>query len=587
MDQAELTGLFSARPQNFAWFLGAGTSRSAGLPTASDILWDLKRKYYCGHENQDIARQDIQNDAVRDKIQAYMDSQGFPAQWADDEYPAYFEKIFGDDKERQRRYIKDVLAEDRVSLNVGHRVLGALLASNLTRIVFTTNFDSVVEKAVAEVSGRSLSAYHLEGAHNANDALNNEEYPVYCKLHGDFRYDSLKNLPGDLAAQNAALSDCLVNAGNRFGFIVAGYSGRDESIMALFRAVLDSPNPFPHGLYWTGLKGGRPLPAVEDLLARARNRGVSAEYVPIETFDSLLLRFWRNVEDKSPELDATVRKSQIARAAIPLPASGRTPPLLRFNALPVLGVPGTCLALSFMTPKEWGDLRQVRHDTQGRLILTKSDSVLCWGEPEEVRQAFGDALTSIDPRELPADLGAPDNLTIKGFVEEALCHALARGKPLLSRTSRSGAVLIADAHAQAQGALEPMVELVGKPYGTIDGLFSPVTDEHPQPQRVDWAEAVRVSLDHKDGKLWLLLDPDIWVWPPHARRVATDFLDARRKDRRNDKFNALLDAWVRIVLGTDERATEVSVSLLDKGGEPENPAFTIGSRTAFAWGLAS
>ena len=84
-----------------------------------------------------------------------------------------------------------------------------MLSSGLMRVVFTTNFDSVIEKAVAEVGSKSLSAYHLEGSHSANDALNNEEYPIYCKLHGDFRYDSLKNLSSDLATQNEHLSQCL------------------------------------------------------------------------------------------------------------------------------------------------------------------------------------------------------------------------------------------------------------------------------------------------------------------------------------------------------------------------------------------
>jgi len=78
MDQVGLTSLFCARPQNFAWFLGAGTSRTAGLPTATDIIWDLKRRYYCQEENQDISRQDIQNHAIKDRIQAFMESRGFP-----------------------------------------------------------------------------------------------------------------------------------------------------------------------------------------------------------------------------------------------------------------------------------------------------------------------------------------------------------------------------------------------------------------------------------------------------------------------------------------------------------------------------
>lgn len=106
----------------------------------------------------------------------------------------------------------------------------------------------MVEKALAEMGGKSFSAYHLEGAKNAKNALDNEEYPFYCKLHGDFRYDSIKNLSKDLAAQNSELASALVNAGNRFGFIVAGYSGRDDSVMRLFHRILETENPFPHGL---------------------------------------------------------------------------------------------------------------------------------------------------------------------------------------------------------------------------------------------------------------------------------------------------------------------------------------------------
>jgi hypothetical protein len=123
MDQAQLTELLCERPQNFTWFLGAGASRSAGLPTASDVLWIMKRRYYSTEENQDISRQDIQNEAIRARIQSYMESRGFPKEWADDEYPAYFEKIFGDDRERQRRYIRTILSEEKVKLTIGHRAL--------------------------------------------------------------------------------------------------------------------------------------------------------------------------------------------------------------------------------------------------------------------------------------------------------------------------------------------------------------------------------------------------------------------------------------------------------------------------------
>ena len=95
MEQGELTDIVCARPQNFGWFLGAGASAASGLPTASDIILDLKRRYYCQQENQDVSRQDMQNDAVRARIQGFMESRGFPSPLAADEYATYFEKIFG------------------------------------------------------------------------------------------------------------------------------------------------------------------------------------------------------------------------------------------------------------------------------------------------------------------------------------------------------------------------------------------------------------------------------------------------------------------------------------------------------------
>lgn len=587
MNQGELTSIFCSRPQNFAWFLGAGASRSSGLPTANDILWDLKRRYYCREENQEISRQDIQNEAVKDRIQSFMDSRGFPALWAEDEYTAYFEKIFGDDRERQRRYLKAMLSEERVSLSVGNRVLAALMVAGLCRATFTTNFDSLVEKAVAEMGGQSLSAYHLEGSHAANNALNNEEYPLYCKLHGDFRYDSLKNLSEDLARQNDELSDCLVNAGNRFGFIVAGYSGRDASVMKLFHRVLESSNPLPHGLFWTGIKGFPVHPAVDVVLGQARAGGVNARYVEIETYDAFMLRLWRNIEGKPQELDAKVRKSRLASVDIALPPPGRAKPLLRLNALPLLSVPDKCLSLTFKKPKEWDELRQASRESESALVLTKSDSVWCWGSEERVREAFGSDLVSLGVRDLPTDIRAVENLHVKGFIEEALCLALARDRPLLNRIRRSSAYLIADPHAEDVSGLDPLFQVVGKTSGIVTRLFTAVTTDHPKAEQVRWSEALRLSVDLKNGRLWVLLDPDIWVWPPRAREHATEFLDERRSDRFNKKHNELLDAWVHVVLGTDARNTEITLLAFGQGSDAENPSFCIGSRTAFTRRLAS
>jgi hypothetical protein len=135
-----------------------------------------------------------------------------------------------------------------------------------------------------------------------------------------------------LASQNEDLSKALVNAANRFGFIVAGYSGPDESVMQLFRSALTTPNPFSHGLFWTGMKGARVLPAVTDLIDEAKRAGVDAAFVEVETFDAFTLRLWRNLDDKDRALDAKVRKSAQAKVSIPLPNPGRGA-IIRVNAL--------------------------------------------------------------------------------------------------------------------------------------------------------------------------------------------------------------------------------------------------------------
>lgn len=582
MDQAQLTALICERPENYAWFLGAGSSRSAGLPTATDLLWDMKRRYYCREENQEISHQDMQLGPVQEKIQSYLISRGFPPLWDDDEYSLCFEKIFGEDRELQRRYLKANLSEDNVSLSVGHRVLGAMLSSGMTRAVFTTNFDSVIEKAVAEVGSKSLSAFHLEGSHSANDALNNEEYPIYCKLHGDFRYDSLKNLSADLASQNEHLSRCFVNASSRFGFVVSGYSGRDESVMALFRSALDSTNPFPHGFFWTGMKGSSPLPAVQELLDLATSKGIAAHYVPVETFDSLLSRIWRNIEGKSSDLDTKVRKSIAASVSIPLPKAGTGKPLIRFNALPISALPATCLSLNFRNQKEWADLRKAQADTEGELIFTKADKVWCWGKRSDVEEHFGQEIASISTVEIPNDPTLPENLHLKGFLEAALCKALAKGKPLLSRSTRYASWLIVDPHSDDLDKLAPLRAVVGNYSAKVSGQFTEVTEQHPIASQVTWVEAARISLELKNGQAWLQIDPDIWVWPNRARRDVRQILDNRRKDRYNAKFNEMLDAWVRISLGTTDRRTEVALSTFEDGDDAENPVFSIGTRTAFS-----
>lgn len=65
----------------------------------------------------------------------------------------------------------EYLGERPCQIGGGQPHFAALLAGAMCRMVLTTTFDPVVEKAVAEMSGKPLPAYHLDGAQNAVLAL--------------------------------------------------------------------------------------------------------------------------------------------------------------------------------------------------------------------------------------------------------------------------------------------------------------------------------------------------------------------------------------------------------------------------------
>ena len=214
---------FVQNAQHLMWFLGAGTSRTAGIPSATDIIWELKRKYYCLHENQDLRSHDIHNKAIQRKIQDYLDSKGFPSLMSPEEYSFYFDLTFKNDYSSQQKFIVDQLDPHTLSLNIGHRVLAAFLEMGLTRVIFTTNFDEVIETAFSTITGKNLPSFHLEGAYAALDASNAEWFPIYAKIHGDFRYRSIKNLTSDLLKNDQELQKCFLAASNRFGLIVSEF----------------------------------------------------------------------------------------------------------------------------------------------------------------------------------------------------------------------------------------------------------------------------------------------------------------------------------------------------------------------------
>ncbi|HEV3114913.1 MAG TPA: hypothetical protein VGY99_30885 [Candidatus Binataceae bacterium] len=141
---------FSLRSANLMWLLGAGASASAGIPTAGDMIWEFKQRLFISQRRtspQVVA--DLSSPAIRARLQAHIDSSGnLPTPGAPDEYAALFEAVYPAEADR-RTYVDAKIAGARPSY--GHMALATLMRAQLTRLLWTTNFDPLVADACAKV----------------------------------------------------------------------------------------------------------------------------------------------------------------------------------------------------------------------------------------------------------------------------------------------------------------------------------------------------------------------------------------------------------------------------------------------------
>jgi len=556
------------------WFLGAGTSRTAGMPTATDIIWDLKRKYYCREENQDIQQHDINNDSVKKKIQSYMDSKGFPALWSAEEYSFYFDLTFKTDYSEQQKYLNAQLSADKISLNIGHRVMASLLEMEKAKLVFTTNFDAVIEQAYAEVTGKNLAAYHLEGSYAALEALNIENFPIYAKIHGDFRYQSIKNLAADLVSNDEKIQSCFLAAATRYGAVVSGYSGRDQNVMAMFDKALEQNNPFPQGLYWTVTKSADTADSIKALIAKARSKNVTAYVVMAGTFDILLSKIWKQIPDKPDTLDKKVRTAIAKTVSIPLAGKSSSFPLLRTNALLITGVPTECAAITTTTAPDYSAFRDAMKAASDKVVATRTDKILMWGNSADALAGLASFSPAAPQKHLfdSPQQEIKQSTHIKAFYEKALANALVGCKPLkLRRDNKKTFYAIVDHTQIANAALNPLKMAAGY-RGRTGAICGSVKNG------VFWSEAVSVRVEARNGLLWLLLRPDIWISPMSEKQNYLDFIKGKKKQRYNQKANDFLDAWIQVLLG-ELGGNEVGIVYLPDSDFPAK--FTINTRSAF------
>lgn len=531
---------FSLHARNLMWLLGAGTSAAAGIPTATDMIWEFKQQLFISQRRvspKNVA--DLSNPAIRSQLQAHIDSSGnLPSAGADDEYAHLFEAVYPSERDR-RSYLDAKMAGAKPSY--GHLAIATLMQAQLARIIWTTNFDPLVADASAKIFGTTgtLSSVDLDAPVLAAQLISEERWPLEIKLHGDFRSRRLKNTGDELRHQDAQLRQVLVDICQRMGLIVAGYSGRDSSVMESLEAALDHPAPFPAGLFWLGRTGDDVLPRVSKFLAIAVARGVEAALVLVQNFDEAMRDLVRLFHGKidSVVLDAFATERKRWTGA-PLPAGVRGWPVLRLNASPFSLIPNVCRRVVCSI----GGTDEVRSAVDRALVdvlaARTAAGVLAFGSDADVRAAFEPhgitdfALHTIELRRLRYDSGE------RGLLRAALTRAITRHCDL-DVLRRRNTDLLAPKDPQHK-SWEPLRALVGPLAGVVVG--------NPD---LKWREGVGLRLDWADDRLWLLIDPRTVFdgVTPANKAAAADFARERAARRYNQKLNALLDFWAVMLSG--------------------------------------
>jgi hypothetical protein len=508
---------------------------------------------------------------LRIQIQSYFDNDDeCPLKDTPEEYSYYFERAFPSAMDR-KEYLDELLSG--MQLSYGHKVIGLLMKKGYINIIFTTNFDKAIENTAVQVFGNTEDWYKtdLDSAENGPQLFQASKVPLIVKLHGDYFSERLKNTTAELQSQDDKLRHILTTSSYTSGLGVMGYSGRDESVMEALSAALKQNNSFPNGIFWFSRAGSEVLPAVSNFIVQARENGVDAFIVEIETFDSAWGELIKAFSDFTAKELEPLDENYFRRSNSPLPPKGRQPPMIRLNAIPMTKFPVTA-RLFKCSAGNTKEIKEFIKTTKADIVaIRKQHGIVGFGADSEFQKAFesyGDF--KLDTFEIHEKHLGYDDSTIKGLLTQAIGRALALDRPLQYVKRRTKHFLIPnykDRENPIFGDLKK--ELGGRIHGNIPGT------------KIVWMPCLEISLQYKMSTAYVLVVPSILATKsenPDERKQIAPFIKELMARWYNDKFNSILSHWISILFGNQN---EILLNSFEQNTKGMNASFELQRRTAF------
>ena len=227
--------------------IGAGCSRSAGIPLASEFIKIIQKEYPSFY------------DRAKEKTYS-MCMQELP--------PFLRHKLFS-------KYV------DSATINEAHLCIASLVKAGYVDRILTTNFDQLVVQACA-LLGEFPAVYDFA----ASQVLKPSFIPrrAVFHLHGQRTGFVLLNTPEELEQHSRLLGPLIEDSRNGRMWIVVGYSGTTDGV---FNQLMDGNSD--NTMYWVGYQDNPPPEAVAEKLL-TRNKAWYVESYTADTFFSELAR---------------------------------------------------------------------------------------------------------------------------------------------------------------------------------------------------------------------------------------------------------------------------------------------------------
>jgi hypothetical protein len=226
-----------AKKGMYALLLGSGISRAAQVPTGHEVVLDLIRKVALlegEHCDPDPA---VWYTHRHGRAPAYSELLAELAKSPPERSAllrGYFEPS---DEERERGEKRPTEA---------HHAIARLVASGHIRIIITTNFDRLVEQALADAGIFSAVITTGDGAEGAEPLAHSG--CTIIKVNGDYRDPHIRNTEQELAAYPVSLNRLLDQVFDEYGLIVCGWSAEWDKAL---RDGLERCKSRRYTTYWT------------------------------------------------------------------------------------------------------------------------------------------------------------------------------------------------------------------------------------------------------------------------------------------------------------------------------------------------